>query len=336
MPNSVIEAKDLRKVFKVPVKKPGIVATLSTVFSRDYRLVVAVDSVSFKVEPGEFVGFIGPNGAGKTTTIKILSGILYPTSGSVSVLGFTPYNRNPQFQKQFALVAGQKNQLWWDLPSADSFLLNKEIYGISTSAFKKTTGELIELLELKDLVSVPVRKLSLGERMKAELVAALLHKPTVLFLDEPTLALDLVAAKKLRDFIKNYNQKNGATVILTSHNMGDIKELCERVIIINLGKIVFDGALDEIVAAYADHKVISLVFEKPVEREKLEKFGKIENFNTLPERSEGKLYLSAALEVERTEIAEKASQILSNFPVADLTIEEPPIEEIIARIFTKK
>jgi len=323
--DSVINVSNLTKTFKVAVKNPGFLGTISSIFTPSYREIKAVDKISFKVKAGELVGFIGPNGAGKTTTLKILSGLLHPSEGEVSVLGFTPWQRKTQFQKQFALVAGQKNQLWWDLPSYDCFLLNKEIYGVPNSVFKKTLTELVDLLDLGKLLKTPVRKLSLGERMKAELVAALLHSPKVLFLDEPTIGLDLVVAKKLRDFIKNY-AKTGATIILTSHNMGDIKELCQRIIIINLGKIIYDGALDEIVAAYADHKVISLVFEKPVEAEKLKKFGKIENFNTL----------LASIEVERTEISTIAAEILSNFPVADLTIEEPPIEEIIRKIFTKK
>ena len=323
--DSVINVSNLTKTFKVPVKNPGFLGTISSIFSRSYREIKAVDKISFKVKAGELVGFIGPNGAGKTTTLKILSGLLHPSEGEVSVLGFTPWQRKTQFQKQFALVAGQKNQLWWDLPSYDSFLLNKEIYGVPNSVFKKTLTELVDLLDLGKLLKTPVRKLSLGERMKAELVAALLHAPRVLFLDEPTIGLDLVAAKKLRDFIKNY-AKTGATIILTSHNMGDIKELCQRIIIINLGKIIFDGALDEIVAKYSDHKIISMIFEKPVERAKLASFGRVTDFNTL----------TAAVEVGRTEISKIASDLLVNLPIADLTIEEPPIEEIIAEIFTAK
>lgn len=321
----IIEVSNLSKIFRVAQKVPGLFGTLSSIFTRTSREIKAVDKISFKLDVGEFVGFIGPNGAGKTTTLKILSGLLYPTSGEVKVAGFIPWERDPGFQKRFALVMGQKNQLWWDLPSSESFLLNKEIYEVGDSNFAKTISELIELLDFKALVNIPVRKLSLGERMKAELIVALLHMPTVLFLDEPTLGLDVVAAKKLRDFIKNYNAKTGATIILTSHNMGDVKELCKRVIVINLGKIVFDGNLDEIVAQYADHKVISLIFEKPINREKLEKFGKIEKFDTL----------SCSIHVERPEIAQISAQILADFPVVDLTIEEPPIEEIIREIFTE-
>lgn len=324
--DTVINVSSLTKTFKVAIKNPGFLGTISSIFSRTFREVRAVDKISFKVKAGELAGFIGPNGAGKTTTLKILSGLLYPTAGLVSVLGFIPWQRKTEFQKQFALVAGQKNQLWWDLPSYDSFLLNKEIYGISNSVFKKTLAELVDLLDLGKLLKIPVRKLSLGERMKAELVAALLHLPRVLFLDEPTIGLDLVAAKKLRDFIKNYNAKTGATIILTSHNMGDIKELCQRIIIINLGKIIFDGALDEIVAKYSDHKIINMIFDRPVLREKLVSFGKVTDFNTL----------TAAVEVERTEISKIAASLLENLPIADLTIEEPPIDKIIREIFTKK
>lgn len=326
MSTLAIEVFKLAKTFRVAQKTPGLFATLSQVFYRKYNQVKALDDISFKVFQGEFVGFIGPNGAGKTTTLKILSGILHPTSGEVKVLGFTPQERNPKFQKQFSLVAGQKNQLWWDLPPSESFLLNKEIYGISDSIFKKTVSELTEILDLAKLVNIPVRKLSLGERMKAELIAALLHQPRILFLDEPTLGLDIVAAKKLRDFIKNYNLRTGATIILTSHNMGDVKELCERIIVINFGRIIFDGLLEKIIAGYSDHKLISLVFEKPVEIEKLKTFGKIEKFDSV----------SASVEVGRTEIAQISAKILSQLPVVDLTIEEPPIEEIISEIFTRK
>lgn len=326
MSSLAIEVENLSKTFRVAQKAPGLASTISSVFSRTYYEIKAVDNISFKIARGEFVGLLGPNGAGKTTTLKILSGLLYPTTGRATVLGFTPQDRNPEFQKQFSFVAGQKSQLWWDLPPSESFLLNKEIYGIPDSIYKKTISELVELLDLGNLVNTPVRRLSLGERMKAELVAALLHKPSVLFLDEPTLGLDIVASKRLRDFIKSYNEKTAATIILTSHNMGDVKQLCRRVIIINLGKIVFDGALEKIIAGYSDHKVISLVFEKPVEIERLEKFGKIEKYDRI----------SASVEVLRTEISQTSAALLDDFPVVDLEITEPPIEEIIAEIFTKK
>lgn len=326
-----ISVSHLNKFYRVYKKDPGIFSTVSSLFSRKYFEVKAVNDITFNINEGELVGFIGPNGAGKTTTLKILSGILYPTRGSVSVLGFTPWERKKELQMQFSLVMGQKNQLWWDLPAIESFYLNKEIYEIPDEKFKKVLGELSRMLEIEDLLNVQVKKLSLGQRMKAELVAALLHQPKVLFLDEPTIGLDVLAQKKMRDFIKDYNQKFAATIVLTSHYMGDVKELCKRVIVINDGKLLFDGPLEKIIAQYADHKVIGLTFEKPVEKKLLEKYGKIDKFD--PPNGE---ILSAMIEIERTKVSETASEILANFPVADLTIEEPPIEEIIRTFFTAK
>jgi ABC-2 type transport system ATP-binding protein len=233
--------------------------------------VKAVDGVSFDIGEGELVGFIGPNGAGKTTSLKVLSGLLYPTSGHVSVLGFTPWDRKPSFQKQFSLVMGQKNQLWWDLPAIESFNLNKEIYEISDEKYKRTLSELVELLEVEDQLKVQVRKLSLGQRMKMELIAALLHSPKILFLDEPTIGLDVVMQKKMRDFIKDYNLRYKSTILLTSHYMDDVKELCDRVVIIDKGKLLFDGALDEIIKKFANHKLITVVFSSDVDKSALEK-----------------------------------------------------------------
>ncbi|OGD85868.1 ABC transporter [Candidatus Curtissbacteria bacterium RBG_16_39_7] len=318
-----ISVEHLAKYYRVYQKTPGVLGTLKALFSRKYYDVKAVDDVSFSIDEGELVGCIGPNGAGKTTTLKILSGLLYPTKGKVSVLGFVPWERKENFQKQLALVMGQKNQLWWDLPAIESFVLNKEIYEVPDQKYKKIMGELTEMLDIKDLLNVQVKKLSLGERMKAELVAALLHEPKILFLDEPTIGLDVVAQKKMRDFIKNYREKYKATIILTSHYMGDVKELCQRVIIIDLGRIVFDGKLDELVARYADHKVITCLFERPVDRENLEGFGKIDSFEPL----------KVSIQVERPQVSQVSGELLSNFPIADLTIEEPPIEEIIRTFF---
>jgi ABC-2 type transport system ATP-binding protein len=319
-----ISVKHLLKYYRVYQKQPGFLGTLKALFVRKYYDVKAVNDISFSIDEGELIGFIGPNGAGKTTTLKVLSGLLYPTSGRVSVLGFTPWERKPGFQKQFALVMGQKNQLWWDLPAVESFVLNKEIYEVPDQKYKKIITELTEMLEIGNLLKVQVKKLSLGERMKAELVAALLHEPKVLFLDEPTIGLDVVAQKKMRDFIKEYNQRYKATIILTSHYMADVKELCQRVIVIDLGKIIFDGRLDELVARYADHKVITCLFERPIAKEKLEGFGKIESFDPL----------KVSVQVERPQVSQVSSALLSNFPVADLTIEEPPIEEIIRTFFS--
>src|SRR3989338_9575080 len=235
---AVIKVDKLCKYYQVHQKEPGLTGSLKSLFARKYYDVKAVDDISFEIEEGELIGFIGPNGAGKTTTLKTLSGLLYPTSGEVSVLGYTPWKRQPEFQKQFALVMGQKNQLWWDLPAIESFILNKEIYEVPAEKYQKTLDELVDLLEVRDILKIQVRKLSLGQRMKMELIAALIHSPKILFLDEPTIGLDVVMQKKMRDFIKEYNRRFKATIILTSHYMDDVKELCERVIIIDHGKLL--------------------------------------------------------------------------------------------------
>lgn len=300
--------------------------SFKSLVSRKYYDAKAVDDISFEIEEGELVGFIGPNGAGKTTTLKCLSGLLYPTSGNVSVLGFKPFERRTKFLKQIALVMGQKNQLWWDLPAMESFILNKEIYEISDSQFKKTLDELSELLDIKDVLNVQVRKLSLGQRMKCELIAALIHSPKVLFLDEPTIGLDVVMQKKLRDFIKEYNKRFKATIILTSHYMEDVRQLCERVIIIDHGKIVYDGKLEDIVKKYAPHKFLSIVFEKEVSREKLEKLGKVKEYD----------FPKVTLVVKRDDTKKVAAKLLEEFPVDDINIEEPDIEDIIRDVFSKE
>lgn len=320
---SIISVKNLKKYYRVHQKEPGFWGSVKSFFSRKYYDVKAVDGVSFEINHGEFVGFIGPNGAGKTTTLKVLSGLLYPSWGEISVLGYEPFKRQSQFQKQFSLIMGQKNQLWWDLPPMESFILNKEIYEVSDENFKKVVNDLSLMLDVKDILNVQVRKLSLGQRMKCELIAALLHSPKVLFLDEPTIGLDVVAQKNMRDFIKSYNKKFGATIILTSHYMGDVKELCKRIIIIDHGKILYDGMLDEIVEKFATHKVIEVDFEREVDRKKLETLGKIKEFDGI----------HASLNIPREEIAKAAGKLLSRFPVEDLNIEELPIEDIIRQIF---
>lgn len=319
----------LSKYYQVHQKEPGLGGSIKSLFSRKYYDVKAVDDVSFEIEEGELVGFIGPNGAGKTTTLKTLSGLLYPTKGEVSVLGYMPWKRQPEFQKQFALVMGQKNQLWWDLPAIESFILNKEIYEVPNEKYQATLGELTDLLGVKDLLKVQVRKLSLGERMKMELIAALIHSPKVLFLDEPTIGLDVVAQKKMRDFIKIYNQKYKATVILTSHYMDDVKELCKRVVIIDKGKVLFDGLLDDIVKKFADHKNLSIVLEKELTKkqiEYLETLGGIKEFD----------FPKLVLQVPRENSNKVAAKLLQSFPVADLNIEESQIEDIIREVFTGK
>src|SRR4030067_2181425 len=247
----IINVDHLIKYYQVHEKEPGLKGSFQSLFHRQYKQVKAVDDISFIIDQGELVGFIGPNGAGKTTTLKCLSGLLYPTGGAVEVLGFNPWRRQPEFQKQFALVMGQKNQLWWDLPALETFNLNKEIYEIPDKQYRQTLNQLVELLDVKDILKIQVRKLSLGQRMKCELIAALLHNPKVLFLDEPTIGLDVVMQKVMRDFVKQYNRQFKSTIILTSHYMGDVKELCERVIIIDKGKILFDGTLQNVIDSFA-------------------------------------------------------------------------------------
>lgn len=321
----VIEVNNLKKYYQVHQKEPGLLGSLKSLVKRKYYDVKAVDDVSFKINEGELVGFIGPNGAGKTTALKVLSGLLYPTGGFISVLGHNPYKREAALQKQFSLVMGQKNQLWWDLPPMETFILNKEIYEIPDAQYKKTLGELVEMLEVKDVLKIQVRKLSLGQRMKCELIAALIHSPKILFLDEPTIGLDVVMQKKMRDFIKNYNQLFKATIVLTSHYMDDVKELCERVLVIDKGKLMFDGKLKDIIEKFADHKRLLVDLQGSPTREDLEQIGDVESFE-LPR---------AVIKVPRGQVSEKAIKLLTNFQVADLNIEEESIEDIIRRLFTQ-
>lgn len=313
------------KSFQRYKKEPGIVGSFKSLFSRKYFEKKAVDDVSFEIEEGELVGFIGPNGAGKTTTLKCLSGLLYPTSGNLKVLGYNPYERQDEFLKQMAIVMGQKNQLWWDLPAAESFILNKEIYEIPTGQFNTTLDELATLLDVKKILNVQIRQLSLGQRMKMELIGSLLHRPRVLFLDEPTIGLDVFMQKKLRDFIKEYNERYKATILLTSHYMDDVKELCKRVIIINFGKIIYDGALDNIVKKYSSEKRVSVIFSDQVKREQLKMLGKIESYE-LPK---------VVLSVAGNNVKKVAAKLLQDFPVEDVTIENPEIEDVIRDIFAK-
>lgn len=326
MAEPVIKVKNLKKYFKVHQKEPGLLGSIKSLFVRKYTEVKAVDGVSFEIKEGELIGFIGPNGAGKTTTLKMLSGLLYPTSGEARVLGYEPFKRQAVFQKQFSLVMGQKNQLWWDLPAWESFILNKEIYEVPDEQYKKIVNELADMLEVQDILKIQVRKLSLGQRMKCELIAALIHSPKVLFLDEPTIGLDVVAQKKMRDFIKEYNLKFNATIILTSHYMGDVRELCKRVVIIDKGVILYDGLLDRIVEKFAPHKVINVDFEKKVDVTKLKSIGEVMEFESG----------HALIHVPRTEATKRAGKLLNGFPVADLTIEEPSIEDIIRKVFSKE
>lgn len=322
----IISVKHLTKFYKVHQKEPGLVGSLKSLVHRKYYNVEAVNNINFEIDEGELIGFIGPNGAGKTTTLKVLSGLLYPTSGEVSVLGFKPWERDHKYLRQMNLVMGQKNQLWWDLPAQESFILNKEIYEVPDEQYKKTLNELVDLLDVKDVLNVQVRKLSLGQRMKCELIAALLHSPKVLFLDEPTIGLDVVMQKTMRDFIAAYNKKFNATIILTSHYMEDVKKLASRVIIIDHGKLLFDGKLQDIIDKYSENKILTIELSEEVKREAVEKFGVIDTWE----------YPRVILKVDRANASSIAGELLKKLPIADINIEEPPIEAIIRRVFSQK
>jgi ABC-2 type transport system ATP-binding protein len=320
---STIEVKNLSKYYEYFKKRPGLGGAILDLFRHQKLYKEAVKNISFTVNEGEMVGFLGPNGAGKTTTLKMLSGILYPSSGEASVLGFTPWRRQKEYQKQFALVMGQKTQLWWDLPAYESLVLNKEIYEIRDQDFKDRLSELIDLLDVKDLLNVQTRKLSLGERMKFELIASLIHGPKALFLDEPTIGLDVVSQQKMREFIKKYNEEKKTTIILTSHYMEDVEALCKRVIIINKGVIVQDGDLLKLREKYVDHKVLKITFKNPVDRRDLEKFGAVREHDKF----------RVVLDVANEKVKISASEILAALPVDDILIDEVPVEEIIRKIY---
>ena len=321
----IIQVKNLTKTYEYYKKPAGLWNSIKSLFHREKLFAEAVKKIDFSIDEGELVGFLGPNGAGKTTTLKMLSGIIYPTSGEAKVLGFTPWKRQKQFQKQFALVMGQKNQLWWDLPAMESFILNKEIYEVPEKQFKTTLDELVELLDIKDILDVPIRKLSLGQRMKCELVAALLHSPKVLFLDEPTIGLDVVSQNNIREFLKKYNQQRKTTIILTSHYMEDVEALCERVVIINHGAIGYDGNLKKLLDEHIDHKILEITFTEKMDKNSLQNFGEIKEFD--PKR--------VVLEVPKNNAKNVAAQMLQTLPVDDILINEVPIDEVIRKIFLK-
>ena len=314
----------LVKNFEITERKQGLIGSVSSLFSPKKKTVRALRGISFSIETGELVGFIGPNGAGKTTTLKILSGLLYPTSGFNQVLGFDPWDRKSEFLKQISLVMGQKNQLWWDLPAIETLELNRAIYEIPKKRYEESLDELTKMLEVKRLLNVQVRRLSLGQRMRLELVAALLHKPKVLFLDEPTIGLDVVGQQKMRDFIYDYNKKHDATILLTSHNMDDVFDLAKRVIVIDKGKILFDGDLRELVNRFAKDKIIKVYLSKEADIKQLERIGKVKKLD----------FPQAVLSVRRATAAVAAAELLQKIPVADLTIEEEPIEEIVRKVFS--
>src|SRR5713101_7287999 len=322
-----IEVSGLTKSFRTYKKQPGFRGAIRGLFRRTYEQTVAVKDVSFTVEPGELVGFLGPNGAGKTTTLKMLAGLLYPSGGSAQVLGYVPWERDDGYRRQFALLLGQKNQLWWDLPARESLELNAKIYGISAAALDRTVSEMTELLAVRDKLNVSVRELSLGERMKMELIASLLHQPKVLFLDEPTIGLDVVSQKTVRQFLREYNAKNKTTILLTSHYMTDIQELCKRVIIIDHGTIFFDGRLSEVLDRFADFKLVTIQCEGEANCSPahLAKYGEV------LEQTPG----SVRLKVKRDRVISACKALLDDLPVSDIDIQEVPIEEVIRRIFAR-
>jgi len=323
---SIIKVTNLSKTYEYYKKEPGLLNSIKSLFHREKLFTEAVKKMNFSIEEGELIGFLGPNGAGKTTTLKMLSGILYPTNGEAKVLGYTPWKRQPAFQKQFALVMGQKNQLWWDLPAMESFILNKEIYEVPDKQFKETLDELTELLDVRDILNVQVRKLSLGQRMKCELIAALLHSPKVLFLDEPTIGLDVVSQNNIREFLKKYNKQKKVTIILTSHYMEDVEALCERIVIINHGELMYDGDLHKLVNTYVDHKVLEVTFTEKVEKTTLSKLGKVKEYTTQ----------RVVLEVPKDKAKTVAAQMLTKLPVDDILINEPDIDGVIRKIFQSK
>src|SRR6266404_3801637 len=322
-----IEVSGLSKVFRTYKKQPGFGGAVRGLFRRTYEQTFAVKDVSFTIEPGSLVGFLGPNGAGKTTTLKMLAGLLYPSGGSARVLGYVPWERNDGYRRQFALLLGQKNQLWWDLPARESLELNAQIYGIPAETMERRVAEMAELLLVRDKLNVSVRELSLGERTKMELIASLLHQPKVLFLDEPTIGLDVVSQKSVREFLSKHNAQQKTTILLTSHYMTDIQELCQRVIIIDHGTIFFDGRLSDVVDRFADSKLVTIRFESATEfsPERVGKYGKI------VEQTPG----SIRLEVKRDRVIPACKALLDELPVSDIDIEEVPIEEVIRRIFAR-
>jgi ABC-2 type transport system ATP-binding protein len=326
MSEETILVDHLSKTYKVPEREGGFGAAVRSFFNRKYKDVNAVQNVSFTIQPGEIVGFLGPNGAGKTTTLKMLSGLLHPTDGSAHVLGYTPWELKADYLRSMTLVMGQRNRLSWDIPAADSFLLNQAIYRIPDDEYKETYKELNELLELEPLMKKPVRNLSLGERMKCEIAVGLLHRPKVLFLDEPTIGLDITGQARIREFLREYNRRTRATILLTSHYMADVTALCERVIIIHLGQLKYDGSLAQLSRKIAPFKLIGVTLEESDSHD-LGKYG------TVVENAEDaeKQYI----QVQAQDVTSVTSRLLADLPVRDITIADPPIEQVIERAFNE-
>jgi len=321
----MIAVERLRKSYFVHRREPGLRAALRSLLHRPREEVKAVDGVTFRVGAGERVGFLGPNGAGKTTTLKVLSGLLHPTSGHVSVAGHTPQDRSPDFLRQITLVMGQKQQLLWDLPPSETFLLNRAIYDIPRPQYDETVAELTDLLGLQGLLDKPTRQLSLGERMKCELAVALLHRPRILFLDEPTIGLDVTMQAAVRGFVRAYNERFGATVLLTSHYMDDVAALCPRVLVIDHGRLIYDGSLDELVRRVRPDKRVLLKLSRPVEARDLTKLGSIVSQTDA----------QAVLQVSQSELQGAVQRALAQLPVVDLTVEDPPLEEVMRELFER-
>ena len=322
---SVIETRGLTKIYRTYRKESGLRGSIKGLVRRKYDETRAADDVTFTIEEGELVGFLGPNGAGKTTVLKMLSGLLNPSSGDARVLGFVPWERSNEMKRQFSLVMGQKNALWWDLPAQESLELNRAIYGIDRERFKKVVEGLSELLDVQDKMNVMVRELSLGERMKMELISALIHEPRVLFLDEPTIGLDVVSQKRVREFLRLYNSEHRIVTMLTSHYMQDIEELCDRVIIIDHGKIFFDGPLNSIIDRFSGYKIISLTFEGPGDRD----------FSALGEVVQ-QTPVSVQLKVPRAKVTETCRHVLEGCAVIDINVQELPVEEVIRQLFGER
>ncbi len=322
--SSVVSISQLAKHYQVLEREAGLKASIASLFNRKYKNVKAVDGITFDIGAGEVVGFLGPNGAGKTTTLKMLSGLLHPTSGNVSVMGYEPRHRSHDYLKQITLVMGNRNQLTWDLPALDSFDLQRAVYGIPVDQFTRTRDEFIELLELKELVTKPVRSLSLGERMKMEIVAALLHRPKVLFLDEPTIGLDVTMQRRIRTFIAEYNKRYNATVLLTSHYMADVEALCKRVIVIHHGRILFDGDLSNLVSQFSSYKTLSLSLQNT--EVEFSKYGEVVS------REDGRV----TLRVPKAQTSQVTARLLSDLQVDDLTVEDAPVDDVIDQVFSQK
>lgn len=326
---AVIEIAGLTKSYRVYQKNEGLAASLRGLWRREYREVEAVRAIDLQVEQGEFVAFLGPNGAGKTTTLKLLSGVINPTSGSARVMGFVPWKRENAYRRRFALVMGQKNQLWWDLPAQESFRLHQQIYRIDRQDFDRTLGELCELLDIGRLLKQPVRELSLGERMKMELSAALLHSPDVLFLDEPTIGLDVVAQHNIQQFLKRYQEERRITILLTSHYMKDVAALCQRVVIIAQGRIQYDGSLAGIVDRFSGYKIVTLQFAEQTQAESVPS-----DLGQLGEVIEVRSP-RVKIRIERTAIPKTLATILSRYTIEDVAVEDPPLEQVIAEVFSQ-